>query len=423
MSSAFHIHIGGAGVMIGDMLWKLYEKEHNETTQKNYIYQQIDDHHHPLALFADLDDRMIHEVQRNKQVQFKKNSFLYGQEDASNVYARGTYTLGREIVDKGLDFIRQQVEMMDRLDQFVITTSISGGTGSGFSELLLSRLNCDYGDKVKKNGFIIFPSSEMSNNILGVYNAMFSIQMTREYFQSITMFDNQSMYNVIDHQLDLDFVDYSHINNLVAQIISQYTGLRRFNSSDNSKFFSNMCPYPQMHYFIPSFGKMTLINDYNRKELDQSQFIKYLTKKELKLYQCPQNPRHLSTTLLFRQKEVNHFYGKFDLTIQNLDHYFNQSPRIFQCNSSNYQIIPEFAEMKKTGTFFSNDASIISRFKLLGAQFDKVYTKRAFVWCYVTEGLEESEFSQGRESLANLENQYYEIKGVNDSQNAFYSNL
>ncbi|CAD8156927.1 unnamed protein product [Paramecium octaurelia] len=75
MFSAFHIHIGGAGVMIGDMLWKLYEAEHNETTQKNQIYQQVDGNYHPYALFADLDDRMIHEVQRNTQVQFKKNSF------------------------------------------------------------------------------------------------------------------------------------------------------------------------------------------------------------------------------------------------------------------------------------------------------------------------------------------------------------
>lgn len=49
--------------------------------------------------------------------------------------------------------------------------------------------------------------------------------------------------------------------------------------------------------------------------------------------------------------------------------------------------------MKQTGTFLSNDASIVSRFKLLRDKFDIVYAKRAFVWCYVTEGLEESEFS------------------------------
>ncbi|CAD8085825.1 unnamed protein product [Paramecium sonneborni] len=418
MSSAFHVHIGGAGVMIGDALWKLYEKEHNETNQKNYIYQQVNDHYHPQVLYADLDNRMIQEVQRNKQIKYKKNSFLHGKEDASNIYARGTYTLGREIVDIGLDYVRKQVETMDRLDQFVVTTSISGGTGSGFSDLLLSRLQVDYGNKVKKNGFIIFPSSDMSNNVLDIYNAMFSIEMTKEFLNSITMFDNQSMYKVIDQQLDLDFVDYSHLNNLVAQIISSYTGLRRFNCIDNAKFFANMCPYPQMHYFIPSYAKMTSINDYSRKELSQREFIKYITNKESRLYQCPKNSKYISTTLLFRQKEVNNFFGKFDLTLQNLEHFFNQSPRIFQCTSSNYQILSELAEMKKTGTFFSNDASIVSRFQQLGAKFDKLHAKRAFVFWYVTEGLEESEFHQGRESLAALENQYSNIGGeTNESLN------
>ncbi|CAK64881.1 unnamed protein product (macronuclear) [Paramecium tetraurelia] len=417
MSSAFHIHIGGAGVMMGDMLWKLYEKEHNETTLKNYVYQQVDGHSHPLTLFADLDDRMISEVQRNKQIQFKKNSFLYGKEEASNIYSRGCYTIGKEIIDKGLDQIRKQIETMDRLDQFVITTSIMGGTGSGFSTLLLQRLEVDYKNKVKTNGFIIFPSSGMSNNILGIYNAMFSIQMTRNHFHSITMFDNQSMYNVIDQQLDLDYVDYSHLNNLVAQTISSYTGLRRFNNIDNSKFFSGMCPYPNLHYFVPSYGKMTLINDYTRKELSQNEFIKYLTKKEIKLYQSPNNPQHLSTTLLFRQKEPNHFYGKFNQTLQNLSHVYNQSPRIFQCNSSNYQVLSELAQMKQTGIFFSNDASIISRFDQLGRNFDKIYAKRAFVWAYVSEGLEEFEFSEGREALANLTSEYSEVIKEDSPQN------
>ncbi|CAD8125041.1 unnamed protein product [Paramecium sonneborni] len=421
MSSAFHIHIGGAGVMIGDMLWKLYEKEHNETTQKNYIYQEVDGNHHPQTLFADLDDRMIYEVQRNKQIKFKKNSFLNGKEDTSSVYSKGAYTNGKEIVDEGLDFIRKQVETMDRLDQFIITTSISGGTGSGFSSLLMRRLNVDYGHKIKTNGFILFPSSDMSNSVLEIYNAMFSIKMTQEFFHSIIMFDNQSMYNVIDQQLDLDYLDYSHLNNVIAQIISSYTGLKRFNNISNSKLFQNMCPYPNLHYFIPSYGKMSSINDYIKKNQNQAQFIKYLTQKSIKLYQCPNNPQHLSTTLLLRQQEENPFYGKFDLTLQNLEHFYNQSPRVFQCTSSNYQVLSELASMKQTGIFFSNDASIVYRFRQFGQKFDQIYAKRAFVWTYVTEGLEEWEFSEGRESLAQLQDEYNQIITGSDYPNG--SNL
>ncbi|CAK76387.1 unnamed protein product (macronuclear) [Paramecium tetraurelia] len=289
MSSAFHIHIGGAGVMIGDMLWKLYEKEYNEATQNNYIYEEVDGNHYPLALFFDTDDGMIHEVQRNNSIKYKNHSFLHGKEEALT-YARGRYTVGKKVTKQAIDCIRKQIETMSRLDEFVITSSISGGTGSGCLSFLSIVLDEQFGNKSKQNGFIIFPSSEMSNNVVGPYNAVFPIHTMIDHFQSITMFDNQSMYNVIDYQVELDFVDYQHLNNLVAQVISSYTGLRRFNNCDNSKFLSNLCPYPSVHYLIPSYGKMTLINDYARTELQETQFIHYLTKKKCQLYQCPINP-------------------------------------------------------------------------------------------------------------------------------------
>jgi tubulin alpha len=39
MSSAFHIHIGGAGCMIGSSLWKLYSKEQPDD-KKGYIFEE-----------------------------------------------------------------------------------------------------------------------------------------------------------------------------------------------------------------------------------------------------------------------------------------------------------------------------------------------------------------------------------------------
>ncbi|CAK61147.1 unnamed protein product (macronuclear) [Paramecium tetraurelia] len=410
MSSAFHIHIGGAGVMIGDMLWQLYEKEYNETNQKNYIYNEVDGNHYPLALFVDTDDRMIHEVQRNKSVKFKKHSFLHGKEDALT-YARGCYDGGRLIQDEALECIRKQIETMDRLDEFVITSSISGGTGSGFCTRLVAELNWQGGYReVRKNGFIIFPSSEMSNNIIDTYNAVLSINIMREYLTSITIFDNQSMYNVIDHQLGLDFVDYQHLNNLVAQIISSYTGLRRFNSEDNSEFFSNMCPYPHLQFIIPSYGKLTLMNDYNRKELESKQFIQYLTTKDQKLYQCPSNPNHILTTLLLRQQYLNPFFGKLDIIHKNLDYFFGYRSDIFQCKSSNYQVLPELAEMKQTGTFFSNDASIVSRLQALLDKFYKFKKRQAYTDTYLKEGMENREFSEAEERLSSLIIDYDEFR-------------
>ncbi|CAD8118021.1 unnamed protein product [Paramecium primaurelia] len=46
-----------------------------------------------------------------------------------------------------------------------------------------------------------------------------------------------------------------------------------------------------------------------------------------------------------------------------------------QFTSSKFQILPELAEMKQSGIFFSNDASIISRFKFQKKSLRKVIIK------------------------------------------------
>ncbi|CAD8197743.1 unnamed protein product [Paramecium octaurelia] len=63
---------------------------------------------YPLVLFFDTDSRSIH---------------FYMEK-------RKHYTFGKDIIDQAIDCIRKQIETMSRLDEFVIISTISGGTGS-----------------------------------------------------------------------------------------------------------------------------------------------------------------------------------------------------------------------------------------------------------------------------------------------------
>ncbi|CAD8130644.1 unnamed protein product [Paramecium sonneborni] len=143
---------------------------------------------------------MINEVKKNKSIHYKSNSFVTEKEDAANNYFKAYYTR-KEMCEIGLNQVRKQVESMDRLDQFIVTSALSSGTGSGFTSSVLERLLVEYNLKVEKNAFFIYPSQRMSNNIVDVYNAVSATNMTLEHCNSVVMFDLQSMYNVIDLQI------------------------------------------------------------------------------------------------------------------------------------------------------------------------------------------------------------------------------
>jgi len=80
---------------------------------------------------------------------FHPEQLITGKEDAANNYARGHYTIGKEIVDLVLDRIRKLADQCTGLQGFLIFHSFGGGTGSGFTSLLMERLSVDYGKKSK----------------------------------------------------------------------------------------------------------------------------------------------------------------------------------------------------------------------------------------------------------------------------------
>ena len=90
--------------------------------------------------------------------------YYLGKEDAANNFARGHYTIGKEIVDLVLDRIRKLADNCTGLQGFMVFNSAGGGTGSGLGCLLLERLSVDYGKK-SKISFTIWPCPQVSSGI------------------------------------------------------------------------------------------------------------------------------------------------------------------------------------------------------------------------------------------------------------------
>uniref|UniRef100_A0A8B9MIX3 Tubulin/FtsZ GTPase domain-containing protein n=1 Tax=Accipiter nisus TaxID=211598 RepID=A0A8B9MIX3_9AVES len=120
------VHVGQAGVQMGNTCWELYCLEHGiqpdgqmpsdktigggDDSFTTFFCETGAGKHVPRAIFVDLEPTVIDEVRAGIYRQlFHPEQLITGKEDAANNYARGHYTIGKEIIDQVLDRIRKLV--------------------------------------------------------------------------------------------------------------------------------------------------------------------------------------------------------------------------------------------------------------------------------------------------------------------------
>ena len=148
---------------------------------------------------------------------------ITGKEDAANNYARGHYTIGKEVIDQVLDRIRKLSDNCSGLQGFMIFHSFGGGTGSGFTSLLMERLSVDYGKKAKLE-FAIYPAPRVSTAVVEPYNAVLTTHTTLEHSDCAFMVDNEAIYDLCTKKLGVERPNYTNLNRLIAQVVSSITG-------------------------------------------------------------------------------------------------------------------------------------------------------------------------------------------------------
>jgi len=375
--------------------------------------------HVPRALYVDLEPNVIDEVRTGTYKNlFHPETLINGKEDAANNYARGHYTVGKELIDSVMDRVHRLADNCSGLQGFFTFHSFGGGTGSGFGALLLDRLSSEYGKKSKLE-FCIYPSPKMSSSVVEPYNSILTTHTTLEHSDCSFMVDNEAIYDICKKNLGIISPSFTNLNRLIAQVVSSITASLRFGGSlnvDLTEFQTNLVPFPRIHFPLTTYAPIVSAAKATHEQNSVAEMTYSCFEPGNQMVKCdPRDGKYMACCLLYRgdvaTREVQAAVStvRTKRTIQFVD----WCPTGFKLGvcAEPPALVPggDVAKVSRSLCMLSNTTAISSAWSRLDRKFDLLYSKRAFVHWYVGEGMEEGEFSEAREDLAALEKDYEEV--------------
>uniref|UniRef100_H2ZI38 Tubulin alpha chain n=1 Tax=Ciona savignyi TaxID=51511 RepID=H2ZI38_CIOSA len=430
------VHIGQAGIEIGKECWELYCLEHainvdgsvsdtataDDPAFGRFFYKNESGRFIARACFSDFEPTCIDGVKTGKYKSLFDPQYLHAsKEDSGNNFARGYLTMGNKNINQTVAGLFKLAEACDSLQGFMIYHSLGGGTGSGFTSVLMERLTAHFGNKSKCE-IAIFPGDKISAATVEPYNAVLATHGTLTHSECSFLFDNEAVFDICTNKLGIERPGYPQINKVVAQVMSSITASLRFEGSLNANltdFRTNLVPNPRLRFPLVNFAPFASAQTTPSGQMSVTDMTNACFDTSNAMVKCnPLQGKYMACCMTYRgnakQSDIN---AVIETVKQNQNiQFFDWIPKDIQVWSNHRKptMLPEsdMAKLVTSVCALSNTTAMAPVWTKLRKRFDMMYSRRAFIHWYKSEGVLQDQFDSAREDLVTLEKDYENVSSA-----------